>query len=152
MHAMAVSALWSLNHNLNMFHPVAVRGPCRTLTHGCNSLFACLPLRFEMVGGWCPNDVDMVYFLHTPLPALIFCPYLLYQPVLEYRDKLFTHSHQKPASKERIHHQGIVKVSLSLCQSPSLSEAPSSFSTLSNLLINQVIALRWKFLQTPCAM
>ncbi|KAM9817273.1 myotubularin-related protein 13 [Neosynchiropus ocellatus] len=27
--------------------------------------------------------------------------------VLEYRDKLFTHSHQKPATKEKIHHQGM---------------------------------------------
>ena len=32
-------------------------------------------------------------------------------PVLEYRDKLFTQSNQKPASKERMQQQGIVKLS-----------------------------------------
>lgn len=88
-----------------------------------------------------------LFFFHTPLPALIFCPHLLYKPVLEYRDKLFTHSNQKPASKERIHHQGMVKLSLSLSASPS--KASSSVSSLSNLLINQVMYCMSSCCKTP---
>lgn len=52
-------------------------------------------------------------------------------PVLEYRDKLFTHSNQKPASKERIQHQGIVKLSLS----PASSNAPTLTHSLSLFIL-----------------
>lgn len=53
---------------------------------------------------WCWRD----FF---PLIFFLYLPYTTTYPVLEYRDKLFTHSNQKPASKERIHNQGIVKLS-----------------------------------------
>lgn len=53
-----------------------------------------------MVGGHAGHyDVDII------LPS---------SSVLEYRDKLFTPSPQKPASKGRIHNKGIVKLLLLL--------------------------------------
>lgn len=57
------------------------------------------------------------FFFPIPLfpPVLILCLYLVYDPVLEYRDKLFTHSNQKPGSKERVHQQGTVHLSHSVC-------------------------------------
>lgn len=87
-------------------------------------LLACvLPLRFERVSRVrcsCPFDPDVFCFLfffpYSPFPpVLILCLYLVYDPVLEYRDKLFTHSNQKPGSKERVHQQGTVHLSHSVC-------------------------------------
>lgn len=57
-----------------------------------------------------------IFFSYSPFsPVLILCLYLVYDPVLEYRDKLFTHSNQKPGSKERVHQQGTVHLSHSVC-------------------------------------
>lgn len=97
----------------------------------------------EMVSRVGGEDVCMMltfFFFHAPLPALIFSLYLLYKPVLEYRDKLFTHSNQKPASKERVNPQGIVKLSLSPQNAPFLTHPPKLHpsSPLCNLLTNQV--------------
>lgn len=55
------------------------------------------------------------FFLFPFSPVLILCLCLVYDPVLEYRDKLFTHSNQKPGSKERVHQQGTVHLSHCIC-------------------------------------
>lgn len=47
--------------------------------------------------GWCDTDIMLPSF-----------------SVLEYKDKLFTHSNPKPTAKERILDQGIVKLPLVL--------------------------------------
>lgn len=86
------------------------------------------------VGGDVRVMLTLFFFFYAPLPALLFSLYPLHKPVLEYRDKLFTHSNQKPASKERIQQQGIVKLSPSRCIVRSLILFP-----LSNLLTNQVM-------------
>lgn len=67
-----------------------------------------------------------IFFMPLSLPSsFLFTSRTNNRPVLEYRDKLFTHSNQKPASKERIQHQGRVTLSPSPASAHYLSNASS---------------------------
>lgn len=89
------------------------RDQSKSLTLNCNSSFAWLFLVSSVAGDVRAMLTWFIFFMPLSLPSSsVSTSCTNNHPVLEYRAKLFTHSNQKPASKERIHQQGIVKLSL----------------------------------------
>lgn len=84
----------------------------------------------EVACRWCMMLTWFIFSVPLSLPSSsLYFPVQNQPSVLQYRDKLFTHSNQKPANKERIQHQGIVKLSLS-----PTSPLTVSLSTLTYIL------------------
>ncbi|PWA17155.1 hypothetical protein CCH79_00010373 [Gambusia affinis] len=67
-----------------------------------------IPFSSSFTRGGLVDMVTLICPILSPVPNN--------HPVLEYRDKLFTHSNQKPATKERIHNQALLWSAMSRVQ------------------------------------